>query len=497
MIATAAESEGLTAAAAAIWGHLTDDAPTFLEVAEQELLIAELLGRVAVDIEDGHALRNATSLPPVEAIEWFKRKRIVSPAAFKRLQASAKLRAFSIAGLTSQFGLTEAHRVLTEAVEVGTSQREAVKQLEQVFASAGLTGKRHHLDIVFRNNVLSAYQAGRYKQLRAVAKRRPYWKYRTVGDERVRPAHRAMNGRTYRADNPVWSTWYPPNGHQCRCSIESLSRRDVERERTKIERDQPKEEPDRGWAGSPETIASAQASARATLARAQRLRVLKPPKLAKRGSKPYTDVGDIGPDDVARKAKVVEDLTGLSRTQIDEAIRAGRFSIERVARRLPKGVVQARVPVPSAFADAAEQLLSTAAADPRTAGLVRGVRILPRAWLDPRKAAATRLDAVAVSGGSGGTDLVIVLTGRTSQAEALAAIAARVEAGAPGAVRRAIPVADVVLRGVDGTIPGYRQAFLLTKKAGSAHEARLTRARKPGFFSERVLVTEAKWSDIK
>ncbi|WP_244161278.1 minor capsid protein [Pseudomonas anguilliseptica] len=42
-------------------------------------------------------------------------------------------------------------------------------------------------------------------------------------DGRTRPSHRALNGKVYRHDDPVWSAIYPPNGFNCRCRVTALS----------------------------------------------------------------------------------------------------------------------------------------------------------------------------------------------------------------------------------------------------------------------------------
>lgn len=482
---------------AALWQHLTDEAPKQLEVARQALLVAELLGRVAVDNEAGNALSAITSLPFAEAIAWFKRKRIVTEAEFKRLDAAAKQRAFSIAGLNSQFGLTEAHRALAGALEEGIAQREAVKQLGDAFAAAGLTGKKHHLDVVFRTNVLGSYAAGRWRQLRAVAKRRPYWRYRTVGDERVRETHRAMDGKIFPADDPIWDRWYPPNGFQCRCSVESLSEADMRREHREVDAAPPKlrgrtVEPDRGWAASPATDAQARKAVATALRKAKGVRGLRAPQLAKRGLRPYTDAGDLGPGDLAAKRTRLRSAAGLTDTAIRERLGRGRFAMEQVPKLAP-GAVEARIPVPSQFADAFEQLLAGTGADPRTSHLLGSLRVSGRVWFDPRSPAAARLDAVALEGGgAGGSDLVAVISGKAADVEQLAEVAARAQAGTPGAIRRAVDVTDAMIRGAKTPPPGWRRAVLSTKDG----EARLTREPVRGFLHEDVLITDAKWRDL-
>jgi SPP1 gp7 family putative phage head morphogenesis protein len=45
----------------------------------------------------------------------------------------------------------------------------------------------------------------------------PYWQYKTVEDERVRPEHRALHNKVFRKDDASAWTFKPPNGWKCRC----------------------------------------------------------------------------------------------------------------------------------------------------------------------------------------------------------------------------------------------------------------------------------------
>lgn len=48
--------------------------------------------------------------------------------------------------------------------------------------------------------------------------------YRTVGDNRVRPAHAALHGVTLPMSDPFWEQHYPPNGWRCRCDVVQVRR---------------------------------------------------------------------------------------------------------------------------------------------------------------------------------------------------------------------------------------------------------------------------------
>ena len=72
-----------------------------------------------------------------------------------------------------------------------------------------------------------------------VLSERPYWRYNAVMDERTRPEHAAWNDKVLPADDPWWDTHYPPNGYNCRCTVVSMSEREVSRDGLKIS-DSPK-----------------------------------------------------------------------------------------------------------------------------------------------------------------------------------------------------------------------------------------------------------------
>ena len=50
----------------------------------------------------------------------------------------------------------------------------------------------------------------------------PLLKYSTVEDDRVRPEHAEMDDIILPVDDPFWDTNYPPNGFNCRCTVDQL-----------------------------------------------------------------------------------------------------------------------------------------------------------------------------------------------------------------------------------------------------------------------------------
>lgn len=50
----------------------------------------------------------------------------------------------------------------------------------------------------------------------------PFWRYKTVEDERVRPEHKALHNKVFRKDDPNSWMFIAPNGYRCRCDDEEL-----------------------------------------------------------------------------------------------------------------------------------------------------------------------------------------------------------------------------------------------------------------------------------
>lgn len=89
-------------------------------------------------------------------------------------------------------------------------------------------GSLSRLKIIYQINMQTSYMAGRYKTQLGNVDDRPYWQYVAVMDNRTRPEHAELNERTFRYDDPFWSSFYPPNGWRCRCRVRALTKDDLD-----------------------------------------------------------------------------------------------------------------------------------------------------------------------------------------------------------------------------------------------------------------------------
>ena len=212
-------------------------------------------------------------IPFEEQMAFFRQKGYtLSPNTWRDVWQQAHARAFTVARVTKMDVLADIRGAVDRAMEEGATLREFKKGIKGILERKGwlapkgekaqvklpdgtvrkrLTGWR--LDTIYRANLGTSYQVGRYKQMTDpdVLKARPFWQYMTAGDPAVRDDHDAQNGKVYSAEHPFWDTWYPPNGFRCRCYVKTLSERQMESRGLKEQKHGVEEKPDEGWRYNP------------------------------------------------------------------------------------------------------------------------------------------------------------------------------------------------------------------------------------------------------
>lgn len=173
-----------------------------------------------------------------EAVDYFKQRIPVDADTFYAIVEEYRGLAFTVSGYTSAQILNRFYEEILTALEDGVTLSEFRSNMNVFLESEGYEGMDPlQADNIFRTNVQTAYNVGHYQQMTdpGVLEQRPYWQYDAVNDSHTRPSHLAMDGKVYPADHPIWDTWFPPNGFKCRCTVRSLSKRQVERQGLTVE----------------------------------------------------------------------------------------------------------------------------------------------------------------------------------------------------------------------------------------------------------------------
>lgn len=180
-----------------------------------------------------------------EAVKYFEERVPVNAKQFYNLADSYRNLAFTVGGYTKAQILKRFYDELLTALKEGNTLAEFRANMNDFLESEGYEGiTPFQADNIFRTNIQTAYSVGHYEQMTDpdVLTLRPFWEYDAVNDKHTRPSHLAMDGKVFPADSPVWDTWYPPNGYRCRCTVRSLSKRQVEQRGLTVETKVPQAE---------------------------------------------------------------------------------------------------------------------------------------------------------------------------------------------------------------------------------------------------------------
>lgn len=178
-----------------------------------------------------------------EAVAYFKERVPVTASRFYQIAAEYRALAFTVSGYTKAQVLKKFYDELLAALEDGNSLAEFRENMNDFLEAEGYEGiTPYQAENIFRTNIQMAYNVGHYKRMTepGVKELRPYWQYDAVNDSKTRPSHLAMDGRVFMADDPIWDTWFPPNGFKCRCTVKTLSKRQMEQRGLTVETEAPR-----------------------------------------------------------------------------------------------------------------------------------------------------------------------------------------------------------------------------------------------------------------
>jgi SPP1 gp7 family putative phage head morphogenesis protein len=183
-----------------------------------------------------------------EALDYAKSRSVVLPEEYYgKLVGVQRQQATTIAGLTT----LEQIKFVIDLVSAALKDGMTFKQFQELVAGGeqelGLPA--HRLDNVFRTNLQTAYNRGRWEQQKRVANSRPYLMYDAINDSRTRPNHTAMDNTILHRDDPWWATHYPPCGYRCRCTVISLTEKQAQKRGLTVKA--PDVDPDEGWDFNP------------------------------------------------------------------------------------------------------------------------------------------------------------------------------------------------------------------------------------------------------
>jgi SPP1 gp7 family putative phage head morphogenesis protein len=203
-------------------------------------------------------------LPPEEALRYFRAKGFKPSFAWQDVWQHEHAQAFTVAKAMRLDLLQDIRAAVDRALAEGRTLAQFQKELQPLLEEKGWWGRQQMIDpkdgklksvqlgsprrleTIFNVNLRTSYAAGKWAQVERLKQRRPYLRYVAVLDDRTRDEHRQWHGTVLPVDDPWWQSHYPPNGWNCRCTVQQLSDRDLDRFGYEVD-DAPPPAPTTAW----------------------------------------------------------------------------------------------------------------------------------------------------------------------------------------------------------------------------------------------------------
>lgn len=193
---------------------------------------------------------DVTPLPPADAIRAFlaRGNRLDPSFAWQDVWQETHASMFTVAKSAGFDILSDIYQAVQKSLAEGKTFRDFAGELTPLLQAKGWWGKQQvtdpltgetalaqlgstrRLQTIFDVNMRVSYAAGHWASFERNKKARPLLRYVHVEEQpHPRWQHHLWHNTVLPVDDPWWNTHACPNGWGCKCTLQSLSQRDVDR----------------------------------------------------------------------------------------------------------------------------------------------------------------------------------------------------------------------------------------------------------------------------
>lgn len=136
-------------------------------------------------------------------------------ADFAGIKAIMQQNVFVFSGFKTYQQLKEASMLMLDE----NNQLKPFTRFYKDVTAINKTYNVNYLNAEYNHSVAAAQMAAHWHVFEANKDFAPNLQYITAHDDRVRDSHRVLDKVTRPIDDKFWDTYYPPNGHNCRCHV--------------------------------------------------------------------------------------------------------------------------------------------------------------------------------------------------------------------------------------------------------------------------------------
>lgn len=216
-----------------------------LEALKEKLILGALQGYLnefnSQTIEFSEDDLNPFKLSFTEAINWFCKKFPVLYDVIEDITKKVDEQFFYMKRSTELEVTKKLYYNLLDNLKNGGTFKTWLEMSKEVLNKSGLGDSPWYLELVYRNNMASAYNAGAFYNQQLNKKNKPYGLYDGVDDNRQSDICKALDGKVFPLDHPFWNNYLPPNHHGCRSQRIALDAEELEEYGLKVSKSITKE----------------------------------------------------------------------------------------------------------------------------------------------------------------------------------------------------------------------------------------------------------------
>lgn len=168
-----------------------------------------------------------------KAVDFLFKRLLITTAKQKILTKTLKNKCDIIAKLSYYDTQKRLTNYVANAITEGQSLRTfMIKTSKDNVYSKVSSISANYMEVIYRNNVGSAYAGGKYEQQQGNSKVEML-KYNAVDDDLTSEICSQMNGVVRPKNDPIWDSYYVMNHDNCRCQITTITKTQVKKKNIK------------------------------------------------------------------------------------------------------------------------------------------------------------------------------------------------------------------------------------------------------------------------
>jgi SPP1 gp7 family putative phage head morphogenesis protein len=169
-------------------------------------------------------------MPPEDAVNYLQSQGYKITYNWKEQVEAIREHCFTVAKTASADALQIIHEGLVRAMQEGKGFDWFQKNVNSLLVQKGFglrdDGSIRRFDVIFKTNLQTAYQSGRFYEMEAAGDEFPYREFVAIDDTRTTSGCRQLNGKVFHHKDKFYLSNQTPRHFNCRSTWVAVSKND-------------------------------------------------------------------------------------------------------------------------------------------------------------------------------------------------------------------------------------------------------------------------------